>query len=268
MKRVVEPELLDELPANDPLAWYARNDLQRLNAWMGNAGILARQLRGMAPGAKPWRILDLGAGDGRFMWQVASRLPQGWKGTVVGLLDKRATLSPQARHGLENLGWDVRCLCAEVTEWLRNAPTESWSVICANLFLHHFPQQELQQLLKLISERARTFIAVEPRRSLWGLMASKMVGLIGCNHITRHDAVVSVHAGFTGKALSDLWPINGGWHLEERAAGPFSHLFVASKMVAESALAERVSLSPLTLRQTAGAASLSLEGTHRSTGLS
>jgi SAM-dependent methyltransferase len=263
---VVEPELLDELPANDPFALRSRNDLQRVNAWMSNPGILARQLRRMLPGPKPWRILDLGAGDGRLMWQVARRLPHDWYGTSVDLLDKQAPLSLQASRGLESLGWDVRCLCGEVHQWLRNAPAERWSAICANLFLHHFPEEELQQLLNLISERTRIFIAVEPRRSLWGLVASKTVGLIGCNRVTRHDAVVSVRAGFTGTSLSDLWSKNGSWRLEERPAGLFSHLFVASKMPAESSLAASVSPSSLPLRQSARATSL--RGERRSEGLS
>src|SRR5262245_55343099 len=113
MKRLVEPELLDQLAAQDPLARRSRDDLQRLNAWMGNARILARQLQPMVAAPKPRQILDLGAGDGRFMWQVARRLPRDWSGTTVALLDKQPATSPQARTGLESLGWRVRDLCAD-----------------------------------------------------------------------------------------------------------------------------------------------------------
>jgi hypothetical protein len=229
MRRLVEPELLDELPAEDPLAQHSRNDLQRLNAWMGNAWILARQLRQVAGEAKSRRILDLGAGDGRFMYQVARRLSHDWKCTRLGLLDKQAAISLEARRGFERLGWDIHSLSAEVKEWLMKAPTEPWSAICTNLFLHHFSEKELLHILKLISEKTRAFVAVEPRRSIWGLIASKMVGLIGCNRVTRHDAVISVRAGFIDNALSDLWPKDGNWLLEERAAGPFSHVFVARR---------------------------------------
>jgi len=58
---------------------------------------------------------------------------------------------------------------------------------------------------------------------------SRAVGLIGCNRVTRHDAPASVRAGFTGRELSQLWPEPESWLLEERAAGPFSHLFVAQR---------------------------------------
>jgi len=231
MKRIVEPELLDELPAEDSLARHSRNDLLRLNAWMGNAGILARQLETLATEPNPRRILDLGTGDGRFIWQVAKRLPCHWKGTVVDLLDNQADISAQARCGLEDLGWRVRDLRTDVSRFLATAPGEPWSATCANLFLHHFHERELARLLSLISQRTALFVAVEPRRSVWGLIASRMVGFIGCNRITRHDAAISVQAGFNGNALSDLWPKQGTWLLEERRAGLFSHLFVARKSV-------------------------------------
>ena len=50
---------------------------------------------------------------------------------------------------------------------------------------------------------------------------------IGANDVKRHDAVVSVRAGFTGHELSALW--QAPWHLDERSAPPFSHVFVAQR---------------------------------------
>jgi hypothetical protein len=229
MKRIVEPELLDRLPAEDPLARHSRNDLVRLNAWMDNATILSRQLQRLATAPNPRRLLDLGGGDGRFIWQVAKRLPCDWRGTVVELLDKQVDISPEARRGLEHLGWQIRGLQTDVSRFLAETAEDSWSSICANLFLHHFTGAELATLFRLISQRTALFVAVEPRRSVWALIASRMVGLIGCNRVTRHDAVISVRAGFTSDALSALWPKDGVWRLEERRAGFFSHLFVAMK---------------------------------------
>jgi hypothetical protein len=63
------------------------------------------------------------------------------------------------------------------------------------------------------------------------LAGSHLLGLIGCNDVTRHDAVLSVHAGFRGTELSELWreAQPDGWTLRESAAGPFGHLFSASR---------------------------------------
>jgi hypothetical protein len=99
----------------------------------------------------------------------------------------------------------------------------------ANLFLHHFPATQLAELLRAAATLARTFIAVEPRRSARVLFFSRWLRLIGCNYVTRHDAPISIRAGFTGQELSQLWPARQGWLLQERPAGWFGHLFVAQR---------------------------------------
>jgi hypothetical protein len=99
--------------------------------------------------------------------------------------------------------------------------------IVANLFLHHFDDAELQRMLGLVAMRTRAFIACEPRRSPTALTGARLLGLVGCNDVTRHDSVVSVRAGFAGTELTALWPKVDGWRLEERARGVFSHGFVA-----------------------------------------
>ena len=102
--------------------------------------------------------------------------------------------------------------------------------VVANLFLHHFSAPQLAGLLAGAARRAKVFIALEPRRSVWALAVSRMLWVIGCNGVTRHDAPVSVRAGFAGGELSRLWPAAEGWSLVERRAGWFSHLFVAQRV--------------------------------------
>jgi len=72
-------------------------------------------------------------------------------------------------------------------------------------------------------------VAVEPRRSAPALTCSRLLWAIGCNTVTRHDAVVSVGAGFAGRELAALWPsaTPDHWDLAEESAGLFGHLFVA-----------------------------------------
>jgi hypothetical protein len=85
----------------------------------------------------------------------------------------------------------------------------------------------LSRLLALAAARTDVFAACEPRRAQLPLAFSRMVGFIGCNSVTRHDAVVSVRAGFAGNELSALWPTRPEWRLRERGAGFFTHTFLA-----------------------------------------
>ena len=229
MERCIRAELLDELPWDDPGAVQSRKDLLRVNAWMGNAGIMARALRSACPRPKGRRLVDLGAGDGRFLWRVARRLGPDWQGTNVVLLDRRNIVSPETRQGLAVLDWSVTPVEAEVLDWLRQPAAPACDAMVGNLFLHHFPAVQLAELLRAAAGMARAFIAVEPRRSARSLLFSRLLPLIGCNQVTQHDAPISVRAGFAGQEISQLWPTGQGWTLQERPAGCFGHLFVAQR---------------------------------------
>jgi hypothetical protein len=229
MPRCVEPEFLDALAPNDPRAIRSRKDLRRINAWMGNPGIIAGALGGIFNGGSPKTMADIGAGDGILMLRVASKIAKQGDGRSVRLVDRQAIVSPQTLSALESIGWHAGVLQTDILDWLRQPPGEQFDVIIANLFLHHFCDEKLSELLSGAAKRARAFVAVEPRRWNWALAFSRLVGLIGCSSVTRHDAVASVRAGFAGHELSRLWPSGDGWLLEERPANWYSHLFIAKR---------------------------------------
>ena len=226
--RTIEPEWLDAMPAQDPAAMQSRRDLKRLNAWMLQPTIMARLLQRTMNGNRRRVIIDLGAGDGAFMLKVAERLAPKWSDVGLLLVDRNAITSEHTRARFLNIGWSVAPVSADVFTFLEQASPASADVIVANLFLHHLQPQALIRLFSLIARITSCFIACEPRRSAIALAASRSVGLIGCNAVTRHDAPASVRAGFRNEELSTLWPAVG-WRLEERAARPFTHCFAARR---------------------------------------
>ena len=225
MNRIVQPELLDSLPPDDPRAARSRRDLRRVNAWMRHHGIMAKALEHNRPGVAPRRITELGAGDGSFLLGVGQKLAARWPAVNVTLLDRQNHVSAETPAAFARLGWRAEFVVADVFNW----PPADGEVVIANLFLHHFETARLAELFRLISRRAKLFIALEPRRAPWPLFCSRWLWAIGCNAVTRHDAVVSVRAGFSGQELSPLWPDKTNWQLAERSAGVFSHLFIARK---------------------------------------
>ncbi len=228
MKREVKPELLDELPHDDPAAIGSRRDIARINRAIGNERILRDLLlRGMGPRV-PRRMVELGAGDGAFMLSLARQLSPRWKNVQVVLVDRKNAVPDERLLEFERLGWYLEVVVADVFDWLKKAEAKS-DVTIANLFLHHFKEKDLERLLALAAERATVLAASEPRRSKFALMFSRLVGFIGCNAVTRHDAVVSVRAGFAGSELSALWSANVGWRLTEQRAGWFAHAFLAAR---------------------------------------
>jgi hypothetical protein len=198
--RIIETEWLDTLPASDPRAERSRRDLRRVNSLMGNARHIAAAL--LPYFREGMRVADLGAGDGSLMRAVQKRLP----GKIQPILVDKA-------DGLD------------VLDFLRESGPRLDAIVC-NLFLHHLDGDLLSDVLALAAERAPLFVACEPRRARIALQASRMLWVLGANEVTRHDAVVSVRAGFTGQELSNLW-FSKDWFLEEKPAWPFTHFFCA-----------------------------------------
>jgi hypothetical protein len=218
--RTLEPEILDLLAPEDPRARASRADLARINFVMRQQTIMANLLRSLPP---PRRLADLGSGDGRFLLGVARRMAPHWPQVTALIMDRQDIVSAQTRAGFAALGWSCESVTGDIFATLPRVDAE---IITANLFLHHLEEAALRQLLSLTAQRARGFVACEPRRSRAALLASRMVFALACNEVTRHDAVASVRAGFAGRELSRLWP-EALWQRREGLALPFTHFFAA-----------------------------------------
>ena len=223
--RRLETELLDVLPADDPAAIKSRRDLKLLNAVMLHPVMMARRLRGLAP-VPPKRIVELGAGDGSLMLRLARRLAPHWPGVVTVLVDQQSIVPASTRAEMHGLGWRQEQVAQDVFAYLAGA--EPADFIIANLFLHHFQPPQLSAILARSAALAPVFVALEPRRAALPLLGSRLIFLLGCNHVSRHDAQASVRAGFRGRELSALWPRLKGWSLQEGPAA-LSHGFTARK---------------------------------------
>jgi Methyltransferase domain len=225
VKRIVQPELLDALPPADPRAIHSRRDLRRINSWMCNHSIMADALGKNLNGHAPKQITELGAGDGNFFLLVAQKLSSCWPTANVTLLDLQKEVPAETLAAFYKLGWCAETVIADALDW----PQTSEEVVIANLFLHHFTEAQLAKLFCAVAKDARLFVAIEPQRAPLTLFFSRLLWVIGCNDVTRHDATVSIRAGFSDDELSALWPDKNNWQLTERRTGLFSHLFIARR---------------------------------------
>lgn len=230
MKREVKRELLDELPAGDRRAVRSRRDLQKVNSWMGHAQIMVRTLAGAFTERSPRSLVELGAGDGTLLLRLAKRIAPRWTPLRVVLVDRQRLLSSRTKAEFEALSWQVETLEMDVFDWLRRPDPQPSDVTLANLFLHHFSEDDLRRLLWHAAQQTGFFLACEPRRVNFSLCATALLRFIGCNDVSRHDAKLSVRAGFAKNELSALWPASENWRLMERQAGLFSHCFMAQRI--------------------------------------
>lgn len=226
LTRTVEPELMDFLPPANPQAVEARRSLVRVNRLLRHPQHFLQGWNQLQAGQWVRRVIELGAGDGKFLLLVLARLPRPALPSKVVLVDRLEVVEPQTCADFRALGWEVEVVVGEASEWLESAPAEPATLVMANLFLHHFTLEQLRRLFARIALHARAFLACEPRRSGFALAASRFLGLAGCNYVSRYDGILSVRAGFAGSELSRLWP-DPAWRLQEGKFGLFSHGFSA-----------------------------------------
>jgi len=183
MPRMLQPELLDALPPDDPAALHSRRDLRLVNRTMGNFRWFARTLPPLVLPGEP--ILELGAGTG----ELAHALHR--HALALDSLDRcpRPAEWPVART------WHQ----ADLAHFAAYA---DYPVIIGNLIFHHFSETELAALGAKLRSHARLIVASEPaRRPIFQVLFATFAPLLGANYVTRHDARVSIAAGFRGDEL-------------------------------------------------------------------
>jgi hypothetical protein len=229
VNRIVLPELLDGLPPQDAAAQRSRRDLRRINAWMRHPSMMARVLKRQLPGRTARCLIELGAGDGHFLLSVVRRLPGRWPGSEAILVDRLDALEPQICEAFRRAGWRAHIETMDAAGWLRQNQAGAAQTIVSNLFFHQFQDEALAEMLRLASGAAELVVALEPRRAWLPRLGGGLLWAIGCGPVTRHDAGISIRAGFAAGELSALWPDRQNWRLTERPAGLFSHLFIARR---------------------------------------
>jgi hypothetical protein len=233
MPRRVDPEWLDFMPASDPRAIRSRQDLRRVNRLLGSLRTLLSAIDPLVVPGQPLHLIELGAGDGSLMLQLAQQRRTQWGDVRLTLLDRHPLVSLRTLAALRACGWQVEVVEADVFRWLTQPTLPASAIVLSNLFVHHFEGVALNRLLAGIAGKAQAFVCCEPRRSVFALTGSYLLGAIGCNAVTRHDAVLSVHAGFRDDELSARWPQVSDtgeiWQLSELPAGLFSHCFIARR---------------------------------------
>jgi SAM-dependent methyltransferase len=186
MQRELTPELLDSLPPDHPDAVHNRRDLHLTNHILGSYRWFARTLPHAVRPVE--RILEIGAGTGELSDRLFAR------GLAADGLDLWPAPVGRARdrpwHRADLLGF---------------GGYGDYPVIVGNLIFHQFTAAELSALGAKLRISARLILACEPvRRRGSQILFATLAPLLGANHVSLHDARVSITAGFQGHELPAL----------------------------------------------------------------
>lgn len=201
MQRVVEPEIIDQLPPDHPDVVRSRTDLRVINFLMGNERWIARRIDEM-PAAREKGVIEIGAGEGTLLARLAKRYP--------GIPLTACDLAPRPEDLPASIRWDRR----DVFESLADV---SGGILAANLFLHHFEDEDLKRFRPHL-ERFEVICINEPFRTAQTLMDARfMLPFVG--RATKHDMIVSIRAGFLpGELPQRLGLDSAKWKVREETS--------------------------------------------------
>ena len=183
MPRTLQPELLDSLPPQHPDAVHNRRDLRITNWAMGNYRWFARTLPSLLRAGET--ALELGAGTGELGRDLAER------GVSVDGLD----LWPRPADWPAARAWHV----ADLRSFEGFGP---YAAVLGNLIFHQFSDEDLAAVGVRLRREARVILACEPTRRRVSQTYFRLLGpLFGANHVSLHDAHVSIAAGFCADEL-------------------------------------------------------------------
>lgn len=201
MERIVEPEIIDQLPADHPDVLRSRTDLRVINFLMGNERWIARKID-ESPGARVNGVLEIGAGEGTLLERIARKHP--------GIPLTACDLAPRPARLADAIRWDQR----DVFECLAEA---SGGILAANLFLHHFEDPDLERFRGLLGKFEVVCIN-EPYRTAQTIMDARFL-LPFVGRATKHDMMVSIRAGFLPGELPERLGLDSGdWRITEETS--------------------------------------------------
>lgn len=226
MQRVLTPELMDDPRVAEPELRSALGYLRFINRFLGGTRALMRHLAPWSrrwPRERPISVLDLGTGSADVplaacRWARA----RGLNMRVTAIDTHEATLRV-ARERASAEPW-VKIEACDARGALARFGCGSFDYVHAGLFLHHLTDAEVLRVLADMGRLCRAgLVWNDLRRSM---LHRALVGaaVIGQKRIARHDARVSVEAGFTRGEVEQL-AMKAGVPWARFRAGPLFYRF-------------------------------------------
>jgi SAM-dependent methyltransferase len=188
-KRVLKPEILDTLPAEEARASLA--DLVRINRRWGGHSSLRKLIDETIPRDEEFTVLDVGAASGD-MGERFRRQRPGAKVTSLDYLESHLTpcVGPRVAGDAFALPFSPR----------------SFDYVFCSQFLHHFSDSDVVRLLAGFAKVARKRVLVLDllRNPLPYVFIASTRRLLGWHPVTVHDGKISVEAAFRARELAAL----------------------------------------------------------------
>jgi hypothetical protein len=204
--RTNENEIMDEFDLQGEPMKALLADLKRVNKWLGGNAVTLDGLERLLvnrPKNEAVTLLDIGCGDGEMLRQIA-RWAENKKRQVrlIGV-DGNAHILKEAENHSEAI---KNITFKQIDVFSEKEELPAFDIALCTLFLHHFKEPQIEELLHRLSKQATVGIVVNDlERSFWAFWLFKLFSSVFLtSKIARHDGLVSVARGFKKKELEQI----------------------------------------------------------------
>lgn len=212
--RSEEKEIMDDLSFHGPEMEQLLVDLSKVNRFLGGNRITLNGLGYLMKermGKPTTSIVDVGCGDGEtlrrcYFWGKRNN----YEFNLMGL-DANIHIIKEAKNrseGIKNINFKA------VNVLDKKEPIPKHDIAVFSLFLHHFPEKEIEQILSRVRAQCSTGIIINDlHRSVWAFNLFRIFSTFFLKTKTaRHDGLVSVARGFRRHELEKLASVLEGSH--------------------------------------------------------
>lgn len=198
-------ELMDDFSIEGPVLHDTLDKLTGINKWLGGRSVTMSGLKHLLRNHKkdqPITCIDLGCGDGDMLRKVANYgRKSGIDFKLIGVDANENTVAYGRKLSAEFPNIDY--VCCDVFSEEFNAL--KYDIVLATLFLHHFSEDEVLSLLKLLMANASVGIVVNDlHRHRLAYYLFTMLCLTIPNTMVKEDGLTSILRGFKRTDLEKM----------------------------------------------------------------
>ena len=198
-------EIMDDFSISGKILRNTLNTLAHINKWLGGNKVTLNGLKKVInnhPKREPIIILDLGCGGGDILRKVSKYgKKEGYLFKLIGI-DANKDATVYAREISKNYPEISFINCDVFSEEFESVKCD---IVLTTLFLHHFKEDQIIDLLSSLKKRAKLGIVVNDlHRHPMAYYLFKLVCLTIKNKMIIEDGLTSILRGFKRKELENF----------------------------------------------------------------
>ncbi|MFI5135409.1 MAG: methyltransferase domain-containing protein [Chitinophagales bacterium] len=221
------PELMDrdDLPAEHLFQNY--RELHVINKWLGGYRIMLKGLSSLITDHNTeFSILDVGCGGGNMINEISKwGKRNNFSLRITGIDLTEAAIDFSRQNEIDHNNW----IRGDVFKHLKSGV--KYDVITSTLFMHHFPDEKIKELLSLMMQSCRVGVVINDlqRHRLAYRSIQFLTTLFSKSYLVKNDAPLSVLRSFRKDEWRNIFEKSGITSPQVQWRWAFRYLIVIRK---------------------------------------